>query len=99
MKPEAINLKKIKIRYKNLGRERALAQTWKDRNNNIIEFDKRLTEKEFLNCSIHECLHCILPDTNELDINKIANGIAKFLWFLDYRRVVLEKERKRGKRK
>lgn len=89
---ESIKLSKLKIKDKKLKRYGAMAQCYKDGEENIIEIDfnqHKGNEKELQNSYVHEFLHCILPDIKELEIKKIADSLAAALWKMGYRRINL----------
>lgn len=96
MKAQAINLKKVKVRYKKLGRERAWGQYYYDRGKDNIDLDPRMNEKKFLIVAAHEISHAVFPDMVESDIERLSNGIGKFLWSLGFRRVILDKKKRKN---
>lgn len=77
--------RKIKIRERKLGREKALGQCWIGRN--LVEIDPRQDSKEYLNTTIHEVLHALFPDMTEPCVNWAAGNIARALWGKNYRRI------------
>ena len=44
-----------------------------------------MTGERMLDVLVHECLHCALPDIDEVVISDTASSIAKILWDLGYR--------------
>ena len=55
MKPETIHLKKVRVKWRKLGKEGwPDGQVYRDRGYNILEIDPRQTEKSLINTQIHE---------------------------------------------
>jgi len=76
--------KKIKIRIRKLGKEKAVGLAWMGEN--FIEIDPRQTEKEFLLTAIHEVFHILFPDFSERKIINLEKKMGDVIWRLGYRR-------------
>lgn len=72
LKPEDITIK-----YKKLGRNKALGLAYKEEN--LIYLDPKLKGKDFLNVMIHELFHLYFPYLEEDIIDNAANGISQLL--------------------
>lgn len=76
--------KKIKVRFRKLGRERAMGQAWAD---GVVEIDPRQGQKAILNTLIHELLHICEPEWTESHVNRVANTLAGYIWLARFRRI------------
>lgn len=70
-------MKKHKVKYKKLGRQKADGQTFL---NGTIEIDERLKGKRWVSAILHECLHEALPTAHEDEILRIEGEISPTLW-------------------
>lgn len=77
--------KKIVIKERKLGRERAVGQAYKE--NGLIEIDPRQNSFDYLDTVIHETLHVLFPELSESKVISNSKKLAKVLWKLHYRRV------------
>ena len=77
--------RKIKIRERKLGREKALGQCWPGKH--LVEIDPRQDSLEYMDTAIHETLHDLFPDMTEPCVGWAAGSISKALWKLNYRRI------------
>ena len=78
--------KKIQVRERNLGREKADGLAWQHKN--LIEIDPRQGELERLDTIIHEATHLLFPALNEMQVRAVAARLAKVVWRDGWRRVV-----------
>jgi hypothetical protein len=77
--------RKIKVRERNLGREKADGLSWED--DALVEIDPRQSEEERLDTLIHESLHILLPRFNEMQIRGLSKRLAPLIWKDGWRRV------------
>lgn len=75
--------RKIKVKYKKLGREQAYGQA----SGNSIELDERLKGAKHLEILCHECLHILFPTLTEEEIVSASIRLSKTLWSESYRRI------------
>ena len=76
-------MKKIKVRYRKLGREQAEGQAVSKsfaRHDGLIELDERLNQLPLFSALIHETLHHALPTTHENEILRLEKEIAPIMW-------------------
>ena len=77
--------KKIKVRERKLGREKAVGLAWKEEA--VVEVDPRQGEKERLDTLIHETLHVLFPGLSEIAICGLTPRMTEVLWKDGWRRV------------
>lgn len=75
--------KPIRIRFRKLGREKALGLAHKDAR--LIELDPTQRGFDLLDSAIHEILHCQQPDLSEETVAANATEMADLLWKMGYR--------------
>jgi len=80
-------LKRIKVLYRKLGKEKAhgLAHLGE----NMIEIDNRLSGKKHLEILTHESLHILFPEMSEEEIELKSIILTNTLWAEKYRRTDL----------
>lgn len=83
-------MKKVKVIYRKLGKERALGQA--DTDSGIIEIDERLKGKKLLEILIHEMLHVQNPEWSETRVLEKSKELSNFLWSQHYRRVDIKEK-------
>lgn len=71
-------MKKIKVKYRKLGKEKADGLAHID--SRTIEIDERLKGKRALGALLHECIHHSCPTAAEEEVSRIENEIAPILW-------------------
>jgi hypothetical protein len=78
--------KKIHIRERRLGKERALGLA---HHPDMIEIDpvKQGSSRERLDTVIHEGIHLLLPDAGEMMVRAYANRLSDLLWRDNWRRI------------
>jgi hypothetical protein len=76
-------LRKIKVVYRKLLREKAWGQCHDD----CIEIDPRLRGRKFLEVLLHECLHWVNPADSEEEIIRKSVLITNTLWAEGIRKV------------
>lgn len=79
-------MKRIKVRERKLGRERAMGQAFFRKK--LIEIDPRQVSKDYLDTLIHETLHILFPKMTEKQVRKSANVISKLVWKNNFRRIM-----------
>lgn len=77
-------MKGIKVKYRKLGRERAMGQAYAD---GLIEIDPRQGQKSTLNTLIHELLHLLEPEWSETKVVRVSGTLTKFIWLGRFRRL------------
>ena len=77
--------RKIKVKEKKLGRERAVGLAYASEMEIVI--DERQDSQDYLDTLIHECLHCFAPAWGEKRVTETANEITRVIWEKDYRRI------------
>jgi len=77
--------KKIVIKEKKLGREKAMGQSYKE--DGLIEIDPRQNSFDYLDTVIHESFHVLFPKLTEKQVISKSKKLATVLWDLHYRRV------------
>jgi hypothetical protein len=78
-------VKKIKVTYKKLGKEKVYG--FANLGDNEIEIDPRLKGKKHLEIMLHECLHILYPEAEEDEIVRNSIILTNTLWWEHYRRV------------
>jgi hypothetical protein len=78
-------LKKIKVIYKKLGKEKVYG--FANLGDNEIEIDVRLKGKKHLEIMLHECLHILYPEAEEDEIVRNSIILTNTIWWEHYRRV------------
>lgn len=78
--------KKIRIRERKLGRQRAygLYYHYED----LIEIDPRQSTKTYLNTLCHELLHKAIPEIGENKITKAASILSRGILQQNFRRIM-----------
>lgn len=79
---------KLKIKIRNLGKERALGLCWQ--NENLIEIDERQSSYMFGRVGVHEALHSVAGEWSEHRVEKASTIIWDAIWNLNYRRIYPE---------
>ena len=74
-----------KVKYKKLGREKALGTV--DDVTEVIHIDSRLRGRVKMGAEIHEMLHLLFPDLSEGVITSMERKLTNYLWDLNYRQV------------
>ena len=77
-------MKGIKVKYRKLGRERAMGQAYSD---GLIEIDPRQGQKSTLNTLIHELLHLLEPEWSESKVVRVSGTLTKYIWLGRFRRL------------
>lgn len=77
--------KKLNIRERKLGRERAWGLFWRQAQR--IEIDPQQRSRQYLYVLIHELCHMALPDLTEEAVVRISKLIAKGVWQQGFRRL------------
>ena len=77
--------KKIKVKEKKLGREKAVGLAYADEMEIVI--DKRQDSKNYLDTLLHEMLHCFAPRWGQKRVSDTANEMTRVLWDKNYRRI------------
>ena len=80
-----MNLPRVKIVERKLGRERCVGQA--THGINLVEIDPRQSEYERLDTLVHELFHISFPDATEDEIVVISRWFSRILWRQQYRRV------------
>ena len=75
--------KPIRIRFRKLGREKAMGLAYKD--SRLIELDPNQRGFDLLDSSIHEILHVQQPDLSEETVTANATEMADLLWKMGFR--------------
>lgn len=77
--------RKIKVRERNLGREKCDGLAWQD--DALVEIDPRQTEQDRLDTLLHESLHILIPKLNEMQVRGLSKRLAPLIWEDGWRRV------------
>ena|SRR5438552_15413866 len=77
--------KKLILKERKLGRERASGQAYPD--DGLIEIDPRLTPRQWLSTLIHEAVHMAFPEAPEPSVAKAERVITAILWRAGIRRI------------
>ena len=77
--------RRLKIKERKLGRERARGLYW--HGEGLIEIDPNQRSRPYLNTLIHEFLHHICPGRGETWVYKHAGALTKAIWERGYRRL------------
>ena len=83
--------KKLKIKEKKLGRNKAWGLYY--HGENLIEIDYRMRAKHYLSVLVHELLHHTFPWMSENMVSKAAPKIAKGIWQQNYRKISSDKRK------
>jgi len=75
-------LKRIKVKYRKLGKYYGLAHS-----TDFIEVDERIKGKKHLEILLHESLHIIFPSLDEDEIIAKSVILTNTLWHEKYRRI------------
>jgi hypothetical protein len=77
-------MKRIKIKYAKLGRQKSWGLAHSD---GQVVLDSSLKGKKHLEILLHECLHILYPENSEDEV--IANSVilTNTLWHEKYRRI------------
>lgn len=78
--------KRIRVRERKLGREKADGLAWEGRRA-LVEIDPRQGEKERLDTLLHEATHILFPKLNEMQVRGVAARLTEILWKDGWRRV------------
>jgi len=73
-------VKKIKVTYKKLGKEKVYG--FANLGDNEIEIDPRLKGKKHLEIMLHECLHILYPEAEEDEIVRNSIILTNTLWWV-----------------
>lgn len=79
--------KKIKVRERKLGREKADGLAWDHKPTPVIEVDPRQPENDRLDTLIHEAIHIVFPKLGEMQVRGATKRIADVVWRDGWRRV------------
>ena len=71
-------MKRIKVKYKKLGKQKALGQA--HCGYNTIEIDERLYGKKLIEIIVHESLHILFPDIEEEEVVSKSIVLTNTLW-------------------
>ncbi len=77
--------KKLTLKERKLGRERAAGQAFPD--DGLIEIDPRLEPRQWLSTLIHEAVHMAFPEATENRVVKAERIITRILWRANLRRI------------
>ena len=77
-------MQRIKVKYRKLGREKAMGQAHSD---GLIEIDPRQGQKSTLNTLIHELLHLLEPEWSESKVVRVTGTLTKYIWLGRFRRL------------
>lgn len=77
--------RKIKVRERHLGREKADGLSWEE--DALVEIDPRQTEQDRLDTLLHESLHILIPKLNEMQVRGLSKRLAPLIWDDGWRRV------------
>jgi hypothetical protein len=77
--------KKLILKERKLGRERASGQAYPD--DGLIEIDPRLMPRQWLSTLIHEAVHMAFPEAPEPSVAKAERVITQILWRAGIRRI------------
>jgi len=80
-----------KVVFRKLGREKAWGLATCDPSRPLVEIDSRLSPARELEVAVHESLHIAMPDCPEKEIDRVGKAVARVLWKINYRRVLLGK--------
>ena len=78
--------KKLKVKHRKLGRERADGQVFISVKISDIEIEERLKDKPQMGAYIHEALHTALPLSSEQEILRIEKVLCDIMWDQGYRK-------------
>ena len=78
-------MKKIKVIYRKLGREKVYG--FAHCGLNEIEIDSRVKSKKHLELIIHESMHILFPEAEEDEVESKAIILCNTIWGEHYRRV------------
>jgi hypothetical protein len=84
-------VKTPRVVFRKLGREQAWGQATCDPARPLVEIDSRLSPARELEVCVHESLHIALPEMPEKEIDRVGKAVARVLWKINYRRVLLGK--------
>jgi len=80
-----MNLPRVKIVERKLGRERCVGQAFTGINR--VEIDPRQSEYERLDTLVHELFHISFPDASEDEVIRLSRWFSRILWRQQYRRI------------
>lgn len=69
---------KIKIKYRKLGKEKAMGLAYKKERE--IHIDSRLNGKDLLNVMIHEIMHVQSPRWAEIKVEDYSKEMSDIIW-------------------
>ena len=78
-------MKKIKVIYRKLGRQKVYG--FAHCGFNQIEIDSRVKSKKHLELIIHESMHILFPEAEEEEVESKAIILCNTIWGEHYRRV------------
>jgi hypothetical protein len=76
--------KRVKVRERKLGRDKAVGLYWGD---GLIEIDPRLKPKAYLGTLLHELLHHVCPNASESWVGRHAPVMARVVWQAGFRKL------------
>lgn len=79
--------KKLTLKERKLGRERAQGQTFLE--DGLIEIDPRLKPRQWLSTLVHEAVHMAFPEAPEDRVAGAERIITRILWRAGLRRIHL----------
>lgn len=77
-------MKRIKIKYKKLGKQKVWGLAHSD---GIVEIDERLKGRKKMEIIIHEVMHLLNPDDSEEEIVRKSVLLTNTLWHEKYRMI------------
>lgn len=77
--------KKIKIKYRKLGRANVWGLAYPDEN--LVELDERLKGKKHLEILTHEVIHLLIPEASEEETERLSINLTNLIWSQGYRRI------------
>jgi hypothetical protein len=77
--------KKLILKERKLGRERAAGQAFPD--DGLIEIDPRLTPRQWVSTLVHEAVHMAFPQAPEQSVVRAERIITGILWRAGIRRI------------
>ncbi len=77
--------RRIHVRERKLGRERAAGQAFAS--DRLAEIDPRQPQREYLDTLVHELLHILDPNMSEEQVNEWAGVLSQQIWKARFRRL------------
>jgi hypothetical protein len=84
-------IKVPRVVFRKLGREKAWGLATCDPSHPLVEIDTRLSPARELEVAVHESLHIAMPLASEREVDRVGKAVARLLWKINYRRVLLGK--------